>query len=487
MADIFISYSKPDRFEIEKLAATLAADGWSVWWDKSLSAGDQYRDEIMKELARARAVVVVWTANSIKSDWVRAEAGQAKANGKLIPVKADGVGYGDIPLPFGEMHTEPIGNKEIVAASIRAVLARPVTEPAGFRMAAAEVRSAALTWFGIIGGAITLFANLKGVVALAGWATTLVEHWNAWTHAIWHWFFAWFKYDLSPYWAPPLTLLAFLLSLAIGQNLLMRRMRLLAPANETDWRPSIDVPGSRGRVKLVTVAIGRLLIAIAILFGVGLLLRDVMRPLLSHLFDWRMNYRTEEAIVIVLAAGLVAMAAIGLSKDKLQSGLLFAFLVLFGWIVAILPTMEISADVYRTIGRPMYDDIVRQNDLSREVLIKELETTLEGRKLSKMYIISALAASAIVLFLFHPLSQTFVAAKQLNKRFLFLSMGVAGLVALNAATKLIPFDGDLVSRDAKTKSEKKESSLTSTDERQQSKAPIEMGNMKEKLQDRLPD
>src|SRR5215468_5045188 len=105
MADIFISYSKPDRDKVVLLAAYLESEGWSVWWDTNLAVGDPYRDEIMKQLATARAVIVLWTPTSVKSDFVRAEAGRAKADGKLIPAK-DGVSYGDIPLPFGEMHTE---------------------------------------------------------------------------------------------------------------------------------------------------------------------------------------------------------------------------------------------------------------------------------------------------------------------------------------------------------------------------------------------
>ena len=73
MADIFISYSKFDRESALELSANLESEGWSVWWDKSLGAGDAYRDEIMKQLATARAVIVIWTENSIKFDWVSTE------------------------------------------------------------------------------------------------------------------------------------------------------------------------------------------------------------------------------------------------------------------------------------------------------------------------------------------------------------------------------------------------------------------------------
>jgi TIR domain len=58
VADIFISYSKADREVVVLLSAFFEAEGWSVWWDKSLTAGDAYRDEIIKQFTLARAVVI---------------------------------------------------------------------------------------------------------------------------------------------------------------------------------------------------------------------------------------------------------------------------------------------------------------------------------------------------------------------------------------------------------------------------------------------
>jgi hypothetical protein len=120
-----ICYSKADHALALKLSAFLESEGWTVWWDKSLGAADLYRDEIMKQLAAARAVITIWTENSIKSDWVRAEAGRAKAEGKLIPVKTTDVAYADIPLPFGEMHTENLASIDLIRAAIVAQLAKP--------------------------------------------------------------------------------------------------------------------------------------------------------------------------------------------------------------------------------------------------------------------------------------------------------------------------------------------------------------------------
>ena len=112
MSDIFISYSKSDHALALKLSTFFESEGWTVWWDKSLGAADLYRDEIMKQLVAARAVITIWSPNSIRSDWVRAEAGRAKADGKLIPVKTSELTYADIPLPFGEMHTENVASTD---------------------------------------------------------------------------------------------------------------------------------------------------------------------------------------------------------------------------------------------------------------------------------------------------------------------------------------------------------------------------------------
>jgi TIR domain len=108
MADIFISYSKADRDKVVMLSAYLESEGGTVWWDTDLAVVTPTATKFMKQLAAARAVIVLYTQNSIKSDFVRAEARRAKADGKLIPVKESDVAYGDIPLPFGEMHTETL-------------------------------------------------------------------------------------------------------------------------------------------------------------------------------------------------------------------------------------------------------------------------------------------------------------------------------------------------------------------------------------------
>jgi hypothetical protein len=216
VADIFISYSKADRDKVVMLAAYLESEGWTVWWDTNLAVGDTYRDEIMKQLAVARAVIVLWTQTSIKSDFVRAEAGRAKADGKLIPVKESDVGYGDIPLPFGEMHTEDLSRLELIRAAVIAQLEKPHARPSALWIASKTVRYGLLTWLGIAGGAITLFTNLRGLLDFSEFARLIVTHWQEWTHAFWQFAANWLGLSVTPHWATLLSLASFSIMTAFG-------------------------------------------------------------------------------------------------------------------------------------------------------------------------------------------------------------------------------------------------------------------------------
>ena len=91
MADIFISYKSEDREIAEALSKVLEAHGWSTWWDTRLSAGDNFDDVIEKELDKVNCVIVLWSSKSVKSRWVRAEAGDGLERGVLIPVLVEEV------------------------------------------------------------------------------------------------------------------------------------------------------------------------------------------------------------------------------------------------------------------------------------------------------------------------------------------------------------------------------------------------------------
>lgn len=89
MADIFLSYNRSDAAIAQVYADAFAAEGLDVWWDTALQTGDAYDEVTEAALRGARAVVVLWTARSVVSRWVRAEATVADRNGTLIPVMVE--------------------------------------------------------------------------------------------------------------------------------------------------------------------------------------------------------------------------------------------------------------------------------------------------------------------------------------------------------------------------------------------------------------
>lgn len=181
MADVFISYNQADRDLVRLTAAFLEASGFSVWWDTSLLAGDDFQLKILDEVAKARAVIVIWTPNSVKSTWVRSEAGRAQSDHKLLPLKAAGVTYDEIPPPFNLLHTEDASNRDAVLLSVKAQMGKPAPAPVLVKKARYEV----LSWIGVIGATITLTANLRGTMQLAQYVRTAVEHWDAIVTSIW--------------------------------------------------------------------------------------------------------------------------------------------------------------------------------------------------------------------------------------------------------------------------------------------------------------
>ncbi|MEP7312089.1 MAG: TIR domain-containing protein [Pseudomonadota bacterium] len=85
LPDIFLSYNRDDQPTARRFAEGFERAGFSVWWDQTLDAGEDYDKVTEKALAEARAVVVLWSKKSVDSRWVRAEATQADRTGTLVP------------------------------------------------------------------------------------------------------------------------------------------------------------------------------------------------------------------------------------------------------------------------------------------------------------------------------------------------------------------------------------------------------------------
>ena len=89
MADIFLSYASEDRGSAKQLFHALRAQGWSVFWDRSIPAGVTWQNAIFEAMDAAKVVVVLWSRASVNSRLVKDEASIARYGDKLVPAVLD--------------------------------------------------------------------------------------------------------------------------------------------------------------------------------------------------------------------------------------------------------------------------------------------------------------------------------------------------------------------------------------------------------------
>src|SRR5579863_8650789 len=99
--DVFISYARTRAADARRVGERLAELGYAVWRDDQLAAHQEFGEVIQHRLEAAKAVVVLWSADAVKSQWVRSEANRARGLNKLVQVNLDGV---SLPMPFDQIH-----------------------------------------------------------------------------------------------------------------------------------------------------------------------------------------------------------------------------------------------------------------------------------------------------------------------------------------------------------------------------------------------
>lgn len=87
---LFVSYSRGDLARARPVIDLLDRAGFEVWWDGRLEGGENYLQTTEAALEAADAVVVLWSATSTQSNWVRDEAQRGRERGCLVPLTIDG-------------------------------------------------------------------------------------------------------------------------------------------------------------------------------------------------------------------------------------------------------------------------------------------------------------------------------------------------------------------------------------------------------------
>lgn len=84
--DVFLSYAKADIEQVKLIAQVLQSFGLRVWYDAQINTGEDWSQEIETNLDKAAIIVAFWTAASVTSKWVRAEALLAHDSSRLLSV-----------------------------------------------------------------------------------------------------------------------------------------------------------------------------------------------------------------------------------------------------------------------------------------------------------------------------------------------------------------------------------------------------------------
>jgi hypothetical protein len=96
MATVYVSYKSQDKYIVDLLVPLLEAKGHSIRFDQELPIGAAWRDQLMGALLSSDVMLLIWTENTTRSQFVPAEVGAVRAIPKLslLPVIV-----GDVEIP----------------------------------------------------------------------------------------------------------------------------------------------------------------------------------------------------------------------------------------------------------------------------------------------------------------------------------------------------------------------------------------------------
>ena len=180
MSDVFVSYASADREKVAQLVQRLEQLGFSVWWDRDIAHGQNFHRVIEQALDQAKCAIVVWSQQSIGSEWVVNEASSAHKRHVLVPVLIEAV---EPPLAFRHLQSADLRNDNPNEAREYQKLERSVRQIVGASASAPTHLShsglAGSFWQSPIGWAVGAGVLLLGVAALLaalkqiGWLNTM--------------------------------------------------------------------------------------------------------------------------------------------------------------------------------------------------------------------------------------------------------------------------------------------------------------------------
>lgn len=169
-ATVFLSYAHADQAPARRLAGVLEKCGYVVWWDALIEGGTRYARSIDEALQAADVILVLWSKQSIESDWVRDEAAQGRDRRRLVPLSLDGtlppLGFRQLQMiDLSDWHGRSGPQMKAIERAIATAVGQPPIE-------VAPASTAQLTRRQAMGGGVAALAAAGGGAWLAwdrGW------------------------------------------------------------------------------------------------------------------------------------------------------------------------------------------------------------------------------------------------------------------------------------------------------------------------------
>lgn len=112
---VFISYSHEDHAYVVKLSAFLRGQGFEVWYDYRIQAGDEFARRIEQRIDDCPVFMLVLTPASVESPWVRREL--AYATNRRKPVIPLLLKMCKIPIEIANVHIVSVRGDEMPSRS----------------------------------------------------------------------------------------------------------------------------------------------------------------------------------------------------------------------------------------------------------------------------------------------------------------------------------------------------------------------------------
>lgn len=108
--EVFVSYDRQDRSIVQEIIKYLEENDIITWWDDKITAtSSDYSNEISSAIVASQCFIVVWTANSVDSQWVRGEVSTAVSSSTERPkVIHLSVGNPEIPMEYRTCQVTPV-------------------------------------------------------------------------------------------------------------------------------------------------------------------------------------------------------------------------------------------------------------------------------------------------------------------------------------------------------------------------------------------